>query len=1459
MNIDDIIINGYEFYNHLNTKHPNTSKILETKKINTIYDNNNSIIKTSKYNNLKCLNENGDYACNSTIILEGIILHTLNKLKTSFFPKFIDMFMFSDKVFLEIEKVDGYPYTDIQNELSQKQKDSIFLQLLYILHITKKYKFVHNDLIGTNILIKFIEEDINYEGTLLYNEGVSVVLIDFEFSRITLYDTFIFNENMRQKYYYDEYDVTYIESIDLDKILKRFSSTGISVEDVIFEKFKIKLSKIFVKDKTKSEDSKNKIFKYVIDGDISKDNQEIFNYLIKSENNRLIYRFLSIFPKIKIDYYRINPGMEAYSKNRKIINKLIEIYGDTKINIKSQSKRIELTKHDRIYDPIMLEYVDNWLESDEDNIIINDIATKKSYFKDVPENNLISKVIFKRDIINYKETLSAPLYVDLLKYGIDLVINYIYLKSVINADKSRIFKTIDSYDIEGINYQYILFNPSSYYKLENNVFGFEQKMYDALKNYTSKWDRAMNYYLRSKKNDEEYLNDPEFLKYYNEYGNFPEEALYNIKENINLIDQAFYNGIFTESEMILYRGNKDCVLYDGINLGFISTTVSLKSAKKFKGNDGCIYEMIIAPGIPYVYIDNFSLNQGEKEVLLPRNLTITLKEHVGNKYKVYVELNNDKQFVVDKEHMIYHTSLFEGYNEDYANHEKKNKCYKNPIENEQYIDPMTADVLDNFITNDGMCYNIETIDKLFDDYEDDDEDYYEKDEILIVDHYNRLPFTEEAIIQILEKTKKRKKIIDNIFNNDSYNYLYDHILKLYKNDMDLKYLLPSLSRKGNAYIVELLLQLNINKKIINASLIEATEGNKLEIVKLLLNSGANIHINNDVIIILAVDTDNVELIEYLISRGANIHARNDKPLINAAFNGNLNAVKFLLDNGVDAQTQDNEALIKASLQKHLEVVKLLLQYGADIQAQNNKALINASERGHLEVVKFLLDNGADVKAQNNEALMIAANNGQLDIIKLLLEYKADIDAGYNEALIEASKNGHTEVVKFLLENGADVQTQNNKALIEASKNGRTKVVEFLLENGANIDSKALDEAVTNNKIEIVELLTSKGAKINNDLFKIAIDKRYKDILKILFKNIFKNKDDNEINSLVTFAIYRKNPNIIDYNNIEELESLNNEEIDVWTIIDEIKKTNTDIAKALLTLNIPKNKFLMFYTAGYGNIEIMKILFDKGYDIHIDNDETLMRATKACQTNMVKFLIDNGADIHSLDDRVLMVSIKNQCNEIIELLLDKGANIHAQDEKAFIYSLELDSLRVPNLLLAKGANIHARNEYALLHSIELDRYKDIEFLVKKGADVNKGLIPAIKKGSIKIVNFLIQKKSDIHLNDDEALITSVLEDKIDIFKLLLEKGANINARNDYLLKYAVENNFFGFVEFLLKNGANIHASDDYVLIYASQKGQNKMLKLLLENGANVHAQNDKALKLAKLGHFIENVKLIESYY
>ena len=65
----------------------------------------------------------------------------------------------------------------------------------------------------------------------------------------------------------------------------------------------------------------------------------------------------------------------------------------------------------------------------------------------------------------------------------------------------------------------------------------------------------------------------------------------------------FLISTYSDEEIVLYRGTSDCILYDGINLGFISTTLSSLIAKNFLGDShilGCMYEIHLSPGIPYI-------------------------------------------------------------------------------------------------------------------------------------------------------------------------------------------------------------------------------------------------------------------------------------------------------------------------------------------------------------------------------------------------------------------------------------------------------------------------------------------------------------------------------------------------------------------------------------------------------------------------------------------------------------------------------------------------------------------------------------------------------------------------------------------------------------------------------------------------------------------------------------------
>jgi len=102
-------------------------------------------------------------------------------------------------------------------------------------------------------------------------------------------------------------------------------------------------------------------------------------------------------------------------------------------------------------------------------------------------------------------------------------------------------------------------------------------------------------------------------------------------------------------------------------------------------------------------------------------------------------------------------------------------------------------------------------------------------------------------------------------------------------------------------------------------------------------------------------------------------------LLWASENNHLEIVKYVIEKGADIHAENDSALCRASYHDHLEIVKLLIEKGADIHAGHEYALRKAFRYGHLEIVKLLIEKGADIYAENYCALIWAFENGHLKL------------------------------------------------------------------------------------------------------------------------------------------------------------------------------------------------------------------------------------------------------------------------------------------------------------------------------------------------------------------------------------------------------------------------------------------------------------------------------------------------
>ena len=187
-----------------------------------------------------------------------------------------------------------------------------------------------------------------------------------------------------------------------------------------------------------------------------------------------------------------------------------------------------------------------------------------------------------------------------------------------------------------------------------------------------------------------------------------------------------------------------------------------------------------------------------------------------------------------------------------------------------------------------------------------------------------------------------------------------------------KIILKNLRPLWSIETVEALIREDVEfESYMNHMLYEAAKYGYLDIVKYLVEHGANIHDSDYDTVCCASKYGHLEIVEYLVEHGANIYAWDDYPLRWASYNGHLDVVKYLVEQGSNIHTGHDFALREASSSGHLDVVKYLIEQGANIHAQDDEALFSASKYGHLDVVKYLVEQGANIHAYNNRAIRYA--------------------------------------------------------------------------------------------------------------------------------------------------------------------------------------------------------------------------------------------------------------------------------------------------------------------------------------------------------------------------------------------------------------------------------------------------------------------------------------------------------
>ena len=171
----------------------------------------------------------------------------------------------------------------------------------------------------------------------------------------------------------------------------------------------------------------------------------------------------------------------------------------------------------------------------------------------------------------------------------------------------------------------------------------------------------------------------------------------------------------------------------------------------------------------------------------------------------------------------------------------------------------------------------------------------------------------------------------------------------------------------------LILGLSFGSQVTAAPIHDAVSSGDINRVYALINPELAINekdIGGMTAIQLAVRDDNLEIIKLLIDSGADVNIGSTRlkfaPLHIAARRGDAEMVDLLIANGAEVNLPDHEggsALHFAVRAGENEIAELLIAHGAEVNVKDSEdytPLHNAAWNGHLDTVELLVSNGADI-------------------------------------------------------------------------------------------------------------------------------------------------------------------------------------------------------------------------------------------------------------------------------------------------------------------------------------------------------------------------------------------------------------------------------------------------------------------------------------------------------------------
>lgn len=330
---------------------------------------------------------------------------------------------------------------------------------------------------------------------------------------------------------------------------------------------------------------------------------------------------------------------------------------------------------------------------------------------------------------------------------------------------------------------------------------------------------------------------------------------------------------------------------------------------------------------------------------------------------------------------------------------------------------------------------------------------------------------------------------------------------------------------GHSAVFEILLAAGAGAAAIISTLPAAIRRNDIEMVERLLNKiDLSQDINLELSLITAAEVGAVEVVRLLLDSGAKVNRALGVPAwtaLHAAVKfGHTAIICALLDakadincacmshefRGKDEDEDEEEELIRplamAVHNDSLEIIQLLLSRGANVNASTDREIIAldaalSDEEIDREIVSILVAAGADVNKApywGDLPLRMAVEQRRMDLVNLLLEAGANVNGsdvhGYT-ALTNSIERQDLDIMQALLRAGANIyflaaERWSRTALQTAAGIGNVRAVNLLSQYGADCNVPAaeicgvtaLQAAAIKGNLRICVILLEAGANIN---------------------------------------------------------------------------------------------------------------------------------------------------------------------------------------------------------------------------------------------------------------------------------------------------------------------------------------------------------------------------------------------